>query len=38
MRSRLEMSEGRASNRAVPVRTTVDAQDAYRFLGLEPPA
>jgi hypothetical protein len=30
--------EDSACNRGVPVRTTVDAQEAYRFLGLEPPA
>ena len=29
--------EDSACNRGVPVRTTVDAQEAYRFLGLEPP-
>ena len=30
--------EDSACNRGVPVRTTVDVQEAYRFLGLEPPA
>ncbi len=30
--------EDSACNRGVPVRTTVDAQEAYRFLGVEPPA